>query len=218
MASFKNVSKNKLGYEPTEVDAFILRARDHYNNVSAQLVDWRDLTDHKFALTKGGYDIRAVDAAIDKLQDTFAERELSKKSNPFAASFSGSILTELRGLLLSRANRPKNHYFKRVNVFGVGYSRKEVNALMEVVQEFLEGEEILTLEDVRSLRFKVKRGGYIESQVDAYIGRLVEYLETQRYSEPIVVTAVESQFSGFSSGGPIEGTEPPASNDPYSHY
>lgn len=216
MSAFKNVAKGKYGYEPAEVDAFILRARDQYNNFSAQILDWRDITALKFSMVKGGYDVAAVDIAIDKLQDTFAERELNRKSNPFAPSLSGPLLTELRGLLLGRASRPTNRKFSRVGVMAKGYSRKEVDALLFVVQEFLEGEDDLTVEEVRSLSFKVKRGGYFESQVDAYIERLVEYLQTLKFGEPATVSPIPTY--GFSSASPSQSTEPSQPGGPYSEY
>ena len=222
MSAFKTVAKGKFGYEPAEVDAFIARARDQYNNFSAQVLDWRDITGQKFALVKGGYEIGAVDAAIDKLQDTFAERELGKKANPFGAPLGKSMLGELRSLLLGRANRPKNKRFGRASVLGLGYARKEVDALLSVVQEFLDGDEELSLDEVRSLTFKVKRGGYFESQVDAYIERLVEYLQTQRFSEPVVAASswgVPSQPASFGDPGranPDDGGSEPSG--PYSEY
>ena len=204
MSAFKTVAKGKLGYSQVEVDAFIARARDQYNNFSAQVLDWRDITGQKFPLVKGGYDTVAVDSAIDKLQDTFAERELGKKANPFGAPLGGSMLTELRGLLLGRASRTKKAKFTRVGVLGLGYSRKEVDALLSIVQDFLNGDEELTLEEVRSLTFKVKRGGYFESQVDAYVERLVEYLQTRRFSEPVSAAPIGTyghQPSGLGNPG-----------------
>ena len=221
MSAFKSATKGKLGYSKPEVDAFIAKARDQYNNFSAQVLDWRDITGQKFPLVKEGYEIAAVDAAIDKLQDTFAERELGKKSQPFGAPLSGSMLAELRGLLLGRASRPKNKRFGRVGVLGVGYSRKEVDALLSIVHEFLNGGEELTLAEVRSLSFKVKRGGYFESQVDAYVERLVEYLQTRRFSEPVVpapISYVGNQPSSF--GNPdypnVAGDNP--TSGPYSDF
>ncbi len=213
MSAFKKVPKGKLGYEPAEVDAFIVRARDQYNNFSAQILDWRDITAQKFGVVKGGYDMVSVDVAIDKLQDTFAQRELSKATNPFAPTLSSSLLNELRALLLGRTSRPKNSKFARAGVVGLGYSRKEVDALLSIVQEFLEGEEELTLEEVRSLSFKVKRGGYFESQVDAYIERLVEYLQTLKFAEPVVASVTPS--FGDANARPSEPEEP---RGPYSEY
>jgi DivIVA domain-containing protein len=97
-----------------------------------------------------------------------------------------------------------------------GYSRKEVDALLFVVQEFLEGEDDLTIEEVRSLTFKVKRGGYFESQVDAYIERLVEYLQTLKYGEPAPISPVPTY--GFGSASPGEPIGPSQSSSPYSEY
>lgn len=210
MSAFKTVAKGKLGYSQVEVDSFIERARDQYNNVSAQLLDWRDITAQQFPLVKGGYDVIAVDNAIDKLQDSFAERELKRKVDPYAPSLSGSLLAELRILLLGRASRAKNKRFSRSGVLAIGYSRKEVDALLSIVEEFLNGEEELTLSEVRTLSFKVKRGGYIESQVDAYIERLVEFLQTQRFSEPVAVSPIASSGSFESGSG--------ESYSPYSEY
>lgn len=213
MSTFKTVAKGKLGYEPSAVDAFIVRARDQYNNFSAQILDWRDISSQKFPLVKGGYEVAAVDAAIDKLQDTFAERELSRKANPFASGLTETLLVELRGLLLGRAERPKNKRFQSVGVLAVGYSRKEVDALLSIVKDYFSGEEELSIDEVRALTFKGKRGGYIESQVDAYIERLVEYLQTQRFGEPV------SSFAGDSTSASGFGDNTPAEpSGPYSEY
>ena len=209
MASFKTVQKGKLGYSTAEVDTFIARARDQYNNFSAQILDWRDITAQKFTLVKGGYETAAVDQAVEKLQDTFAERELTKQVNPFGSSLSSTILTELRVLLLGRTGRVKNKRFERSGVLGVGYSRKEVDALLTVVHEYLEGEEELTLADIRGLSFKVTRGGYIESQVDAFIERLVEYLQTKRFAQPVVANTIVQPEPTTDGAGP---------SDPYSQF
>lgn len=210
MSAFKNVSKGKMGYAPVEVDAFLALARDQYNNASAQLLDWRDITGKKFALQKGGYEVAAVDVAIDKLQDTFAERELKRAENPFAPSLTGTVLTELRGLLMARAIRPKGKRFSRSGFLGIGYNVKQVDALLSVVEEFLEGEDDVTLDEIRKLTFKVQRGGYFESQVDAFVERLVEYLQTQRFGGPIVVNPIVATTDSHTGSGD--------DTNPYSEY
>lgn len=216
MSTFKTVAKGKLGYNQTEVDAFIVRARDQYNNFSSQVLDWRDITAQKFSMVKGGYEVAAVDSAIDKLQDAFAERELGKNTNSFEPSLSGPMLAELRGLLLGRASRAKNKRFDKANILNVGYSRKEVDALLSVVQDYLEGGDDLTIDDVRVLTFKVKRGGYFESQVDSYIERLVEYLQTLRFSEPVAANPIASSDFGYASPSAISDSGEPES--PYSQF
>ena len=190
MSPFPKVAKGKLGYSIEEVDQVIARARDQYSNLSAHTLNWRELTSHGFSMAKGGYQPDAVDAAIDKLQDTFAQRELS---------LAATDLTSLRISLLGRVARKKGKRFSRVGVMGLGYSRKQVDALVTVVGDYLDGGDKLVLEDVRDLKFKLKRGGYIESQVDSYIDRLVEYIQTERFGRSATAPSVVSNvgFTGF---------------------
>jgi len=175
MAAFANVGKGKLGYSKSEVDLLIARARDQYSGASAHVLDWRELSTQVFSMEKNGYQPAAVDSAIEKLQDTFAQKELAER---FAA------IEPLAQALAARVARPKRRRFRRSNVFGFGYSRSQVDALVTVVGEYLEGTEELLIGDVRELKFKLKRGGYIESQVDAYIDRLVEHIQTKRFARP----------------------------------
>lgn len=175
MASFATVPKGKFGYSMKEVDLLIARARDQYSNASAQLLDWRELSNYVFTLEKNGYQPAAVDAALAKLQDTFAEKELVLRESDSA---------QLRQALVSRIARPKRKRFRSSGVLGLGYSRSQVDALLAVVGEYLEGRDELSIGEVRQLVFKLQRGGYIESQVDAYIDRLVEYIQTNRFAKP----------------------------------
>lgn len=180
MSPFPKVAKRKLGYSIAEVDLLIARARDQYSNASARTLDWRELSSHKFSMEKAGYQTAAVDAALEKLQDTFAARDLAQSSNQPA---------DLRIALLGRVSRPKGKKFRRVGVLGLGYSRAAVDALISVVEEYLEGQEKLSIDEVRDLKFKLQRGGYIESQVDSYIDRLVEYIQAERFGRPFVAPA-----------------------------
>ena len=189
MSTFPKAAKNKLGYSIQEVDSLISRARDQYSNGSAHVLNWRELTSNGFTLEKGGYQPDSVDLAIDKLQDTFASRELSVQVNNETA---------LRTLLLVRIARPKGKRFAKVAVMAFGYSRKQVDALLTVVGEYLEGGEKLPIEDVRGLKFKLQRGGYIESQVDSFIDRVVEQIQTDRFAQPYVAPVV-SASNGYPS-------------------
>lgn len=202
MTAFPTVGKNKRGYDRAEVDAFIALARDQYARPDSKVINWKSLVATGFQLVKDGYDPVAVDKAIDKLEDTFAERDVKSPAFRFPVVNQGEELIKLRGLLALRVSRPKGKKFERVGVLGVGYSRKSVDAVVALVGEFLEDPEILELDELRALKFKVVRGGYIESQVDTYIDRLVEFAQTQRFSPRPVdaspLTAVTG-FSGLSS-------------------
>ena len=93
MSSLPKVAKGKLGYSVSEVDQVLARARDQYANPAFKVLDWRELTAAVFTLEKGGYQTKAVDVALDKLQDTFAEREA--KQTIF-------VTRDLKELLLAR--------------------------------------------------------------------------------------------------------------------
>jgi len=181
MAAFATVRKGKLGYSKTEVDLLIARARDQYASPTAHVLDWRELSNHVFSMEKNGYQPAAVDAAIEKLQDTFAQKELAER---FVA------IAPIAQALAARVSRPKGKRFKRANVLGLGYSRSQVDAVLTLVGDYLEGTEELQIGEVRELKFKLKRGGYIESQVDAYIDRLVEHIQTKRFAKPVVPAVV----------------------------
>lgn len=182
MTAFPFVGKKKLGYEPAEVDAFIARARDQYARPESRVINWKSLVSTSFSLVRNGYDPVAVDKAIDKLEDTFAERDVKSPVFQFPIVNRTEELIKLRNLLAGRVSRPKGKKFDRVGVLSLGYSRRAVDALVVLVGEFLEDQEVLELDELRGLKFKVVRGGYVESQVDAYIDRLVELIQTQRFS------------------------------------
>ena len=183
MSTFPKVAKGKLGYSIEEVDLLIARARDQYSGSLAGTLDWRELTSHVFTMEKAGYQPEAVDAAIDKLQDTFAAKDLTSNA-----------ITQLRITLLGRVSRPKGKRFSRAGVMRLGYSRSQVDAVIKVVEEYLEGGEKLLIDEIRKMRFKVQRGGYIESQVDSYIDRLVELIQTERFSKPVAAPIVGSSY------------------------
>ena len=181
MAAFATVRKGKLGYSKTEVDLLIARAPGQYASPTAHVLDWRELSNHVFSMEKNGYQPAAVDAAIEKLQDTFAQKELAERI---------VAIDPIAQALAARVSRPKGKRFKRANVLGLGYSRSQVDAVLTLVGDYLEGTEELQIGEVRELKFKLKRGGYIESQVDAYIDRLVEHIQTKRFAKPVVPAVV----------------------------
>lgn len=196
MNTFPTVGKKNLGYDPAEVDAFIALARDQYARPESRVINWKSLVSTSFQLVKDGYDPLAVDKAIEKLEDTFAERDVKTPAFQFPVVNKTEELIKLRTLLASRAARPSGKKFERAGVLGLGYSRKAVDQVIELVADYLEDQIILELDDFRRMKFKVVRGGYVESQVDAYIDRLVEYMQTQRFAPRRVDPNPVPSFSG----------------------
>lgn len=182
MVAFPSAGKRELGYDKSQVDAFIQRARDQYSRPDSKVIDWRSLNAERFDLVKAGYDIAAVDSAIDKLEDTFAERDIKSPVFQFPVVTNQEKLTDIRNLLLNRMSWPRGKKFERSRGLEVGYSRKSVDRFLELVEEFLEDGNSIDLAELRELTFKIQRGGYIESQVDQYIDRLQEFIQTQRFT------------------------------------
>jgi DivIVA domain-containing protein len=198
MSSLPKVAKGKFGYSVAEVDQFLARARDQYANPAFKVLDWRELTAAAFKLEKGGYQTAAVDAALDKLQDTFAERE---------AQLTNFETRDLKELLLGRTERPKGRRFSKVSFLGKGYARAQVDALLDLFVEHVAGEDEISLDELRELKFKLQRGGYIESQVDAYVDRMVEFIQKERFLQPVVAVGPGAPTvipSGDSPAGPSD--------------
>jgi DivIVA domain-containing protein len=196
MSSLPKVAKGKYGYSVTEVDQLLARARDQYANPAFKVLDWRELTATAFKLEKGGYQTSAVDSALDKLQDTFAERE---------AKLTNFATRDLKELLLGRTERPRGKRFSKVGVLGRGYSRAQVDALLDLFVEHVAGQDEISLDELRELKFKLQRGGYIESQVDAYVDRMVEFIQKERFLQPVIAVAPVAPAvipSGDSPAGP----------------
>lgn len=176
--SFPRAEGKTLGYEPSQVDAFIESARAQFSNPNAHVLEAARARTIEFDLIPGGYSTSAVDSAIDRLEDTFVQRELAAaKTGNFALD---EKLQQIYTLLQGRANRPKRQRF-RSSVWPVrGYSRKQVDLFTERVLRHIESGSKLTLTEVRASVFDAKRGGYAENQVDAYIDRVIEALQIEQ--------------------------------------
>ena len=171
------IQEKGLGYEPAEVDDFISKARRQFEDASQTLVSSSLARHATFKLVKGGYSIVAVDTAIDRLEDTFAQKEISQQlieQGDFALDDRLARFTES---LQVRIQRPKSKRFKRASWPLRGYSAKQVDALCITIERFLVANSTLTAADVRSQLFKAKRGGYSESQVDAFLDRTIDVIQ-----------------------------------------
>lgn len=180
--SFPTAKRSTLGYKPEQVDAFIAKAREQYARSDIDLLVSTDLRHAEFTLVKGGYSITAVDVAIDRLEDAFATRELQRRKERVGDWALNRRAEELRELLLGRTSRPKRRRFSNTGFVLRGYSRKQVDTFIDVVAEHLVSGESLSLDYVRRIVFKAKRGGYAENQVDSFIERVVELLQIERVS------------------------------------
>ncbi len=180
--SFTFPKTKKLGYDPAEVDSFIALAREQFAHRDDQVVSASDLRRVEFTLVRGGYSVSAVDGAIDRLEDAFAESEQKKRIATLGFDAGRERLASLKSLINGRLDRPKRQHFSSSGLILRGYDRKQVDRFLASVAAHIETGRELDLNSARRAVFKVKRGGYAENQVDAFIERVVELLHLERFS------------------------------------
>jgi len=175
----------EYGYRRDQVDAFLERARASYEaqppaesgneetSESQRPLTSQEIREVAFGLKRKGYSARFVDAAIDRLEEVFFERErrarMAEVGEDAWWAETQQLLSEVRG----RLDRPAGSRFRRRGIFASGYRRSEVDAFLELVTQMLHGEGSLTTADVRGAVFHTQWRGYAEDQVDALLDAVV---------------------------------------------
>ncbi|MBT1002651.1 DivIVA domain-containing protein [Paenarthrobacter sp. DKR-5] len=177
---FARVDGNEYGYNPKQVDDFLRRARAYYTSAdkNAAAVTSHEVRSTSFDPAKGGYDAQAVDAALDRLEDVFAQRErdeliASKGEEAWLAQI-GRISAVLR----ARLHRPDGQRFRRPKRRVRSYSTADVDRLCNELLGYFENDKPLSVDVVRRAVFQPAKGaaGYEETQVDAFLDRVVELM------------------------------------------
>ncbi|MEY4639885.1 MAG: hypothetical protein RLY13_883 [Actinomycetota bacterium] len=177
---FPLAAADKPGYDLPQVDAFIANARAQYADSNLEVVTSNELRNTEFDLVHGGYEISAVDTAMDRLEDAFSSREIQRQKQLRGDAAVIDRLARISEIVNGRLIRPKGKKFSSVGYLLRGYDRKQVDQLCNQVAEHLASKTPLQLNTVRRAIFKAKRGGYVESQVDAFIDRVVEILQIEK--------------------------------------
>lgn len=176
---FAHADQKHPGYEPTQVDEFIAKARAQFANFDLEVLPSDHLRRVEFDLVHGGYEIAAVDDAIARLEDAFAKHEIQRqiaKGGQYAVDDRHARIKEI---LIGRTERPAGTKFARVSWIMRGYNRKQVDALAAHIERHLMSEAPLSVSDIRGSIFKATRGGYVEGQVDAFLDRVIEILQIE---------------------------------------
>ncbi len=180
--SFPRAATKANGYVPEQVDAFIAKAREQYSNPESGQLEASDLRAIEFDFVAGGYSIGAVDSAIDRLEDSFAKRETARQRAKAGDAAVADHLARVVEIIRARLNRPARKKFSSAGFLLRGYSKKQVDSLCSQIAIHFESQAAISVDDVRRVIFKAKRGGYVESQVDAFIDRVIEALHLERNS------------------------------------
>jgi DivIVA domain-containing protein len=177
--TFPRASRLAKGYDADQVEAFLTKARAAYEDGerSATMTSWHVRT-VGFDLVRGGYEVEAVDAALDRIEDAFARREKQRGEERVG---SGGWQTQLRTQeqsLRAQLARPEGQRFPRGSGLELTYDVDQVDDLCRRVEEAFASGRPLAPDAVRLAVFKSRRGtrGYREASVDAFLDRVVELL------------------------------------------
>lgn len=180
--AFPLAEGSQLGYRFEQVDAFLERARQTYDQdqVMQNPVTSVEIRRAAFPLKRRGYSARFVDAAMDRLEEVFYERErrtrMAEIGDEAWWAEVGQLLRDVRG----RLDRPRGKRFARRGFFASGYRRSQVDAFLDRVSALFAGETQLSTAEVRSVVFHSEWRGYNEDQVDALLDAVIELLLATR--------------------------------------
>lgn len=180
--SFPLAVRGQLGYHIEQVDRFLERARSTYDHDqdAAKPVTSEEIRHVAFGLKRRGYSARFVDAAMDRLEEVFYERErrafIETHGEEAWWSEVGQLLREVRG----RLDRPRGKRFRTRSIFASGYRKTQVDAFLDRISALFAGEDQLKTSDVRAVVFHTQWRGYDEDQVDALLDSVIELLLATR--------------------------------------
>ncbi|QIM18658.1 DivIVA domain-containing protein [Leucobacter coleopterorum] len=182
-SAFPIATKRQLGYNQEQVDSFLDRARATYEGgvASDAPMTADEVRRMAFAVKSGGYSARYVDAAMDRLEEVFFERERRAQVRAQGEDAwwddTRALLSEVRG----RLQRPRGKRFRRRGIFATGYRRAQVDAFLDRVAGMFENRELsLSPAEVRDVVFHSQWRGYDEDQVDALLDGVVELILATR--------------------------------------
>ncbi|ACQ80751.1 conserved hypothetical protein [Beutenbergia cavernae DSM 12333] len=175
---FPTVGRMSRGYDREEVDTFFSRARAAYEgtNGAAQLTG-QDVRQAAFDLVRHGYSTTAVDAALDRLEAAFVQRERAEFVADRGQAAWMHEVADRATTLYGRLTRPENERFAQPE-HGHGYDTEDVDALLDRLVDYFDAGVPLTASEIRSATFRSapRTRAYAEGPVDAFLDRVVDVL------------------------------------------
>jgi DivIVA domain-containing protein len=161
-----------------DVDQFLDVARRAYDSPAGTTsgIDARTIRRTAFPMEKGGYSTTHVDAALERLEDAFAlrERNHAVKTQGEKAWFGEARSTAAE--ILERVSRPDGQRFRRAGALSTGYDIHEVDSFSGRLQKYFKDGTPMSVEAVRTVAFRPRRGGYEEWQVDMVLDAVVDVM------------------------------------------
>lgn len=163
------------GYDPSEVDEYLEKAREQYTEADPELTA-ESIRRVSFALRRGGYRMHAVDRALERLEDAVAKRERETIVSKYGENALTGAVTELTDEIVERLERPRGEKFRRVSILRKGYRTDDVDRFASQLVNHLRHGAELSANEVRRAAFLPARGGYNEDQVDVLLDAVVDVI------------------------------------------
>lgn len=173
---FPEAPGRSKGYEKRAVDAFLAQAREAFEADDAGVLRSSEVRAAAFPLVRGGYAVAPVDAALGRVEDAFAAREREYALSRLGARAWVAETRDTAQVVLDRLGRPRGQRFERVGFLHYGYRVDEVDVVADRVSRYLAAGDPVTPDQVRAVAFRMQRGGYRETQVDAVLDAVVEVM------------------------------------------
>lgn len=174
--TFDRVGAFARGYDPDEVDAFLTKAQKAYSDPSSQGFDAQTVANVTFSKARRGYRPELVDAALDRLASAFIQRKRTQIVARLGEETWLNQTYDLAKSLYPRILRPAGKRFRDAR--GWGYSKEEVDELLDRLAKFFDGKDSLTASEIRQTAFTGAKNaeGYDQAVVDVYLDRAVQVL------------------------------------------
>ncbi len=176
--TFPRTKRSVFGYNVEQVEDFLKDARRAYDATDAEtpLLLSKEIRHTAFVMQKGGYSPRHVDAAMERLEDAFAQRERDRNAAQLGAEGQLQLARQDAQVILDRLLRPANEKFRRTGSLTTGYSRKEVDAFAQRIVSYFQEGTAVTVDEVRTAVFSPERRGYDETQVDLVLDGVIDVM------------------------------------------
>lgn len=176
--TFPRVRKSRQGYRVSEVEDFLEEARRAYeaDRGPEGTVTAETIRRAAFAMERGGYATAAVDSALERLEDAFAQRERERAYSEIGNEEWFGRARATAQEILARLSRPKGGKFVRARVGMPGYHRGDVDAFMLRLQRYFQEGKQMEIDDVRTVAFRSRSRGYSEPQVDLLLDSVIDVM------------------------------------------
>ncbi len=173
--TFPRTRKSKAGYSVDQVEDFLEEARRAYSadRAAPTIVTAESIRRTAFDMEKGGYSVTHVDAALERLEDAFAARERDRAFSEIGDQAWYGKARSTAQEVLDRLDRPRAHRFKRTGALTLGYNPKDVDAFADALVSYFQDGKPMSVEEVRTIAFRTRRGGYNETQVDLLLDAVI---------------------------------------------